>query len=589
MLSRDTQSLRWFQDSRKSLIEAATILAEFGAEKQNNQLKQRADVLSAKLESFHFNLVLLGEFKRGKSTLVNALIGKSVLPTATIPLTSVTTVVRYGAEPRLRVTLGTGQLLDLPISEIESYVTERGNPENRRNVQVVEVDFPAGILQEGVRIVDTPGTGSVHLHNTETTYKFLPEADAGIFVFSADQPASRGELDLLREARKFAKRLFLVQNKIDYLDETNLSESLSFLQQTLERELCEPCFVYPLSAKRALEAKLSDNEDLEKLGASGFRLFETDLLKFLVNEKAKTFISSTSARVRSLALETENLIKLERQMVQVPAADLENCLFRFREAGEEIISQQSDAEHIVRGEIAALISAVEEDLKPVVAANKSLLVKTVNETYEKYKGLGKEELIDTLRSALKERIETIFNEWRENEDRKINVTFEKLTKRFVDRENQVINEVKKVTRDLLKMEVTVNFEIEALTSKSRHYYAVDNPFTLAIQTLPLILPDPISKWIIRSRFLEAAESELLRNAGRLRADYQERIDVSTRQFLIKFRGQIAAALGQIEQVIKQAIERQKSVLADQATAEKRLTEELSTIKQVKSLAACSDF
>jgi hypothetical protein len=75
------------------------------------------------------------------------------------------------------------------IPELPDYVTERGNAKNQKGVRDVAVTFPAAWLKGGIRLVDTPGIGSVQAHNTEVTYQYLPQADAVIFVASVDQPA----------------------------------------------------------------------------------------------------------------------------------------------------------------------------------------------------------------------------------------------------------------------------------------------------------------------------------------------------------------------------------------------------------------
>jgi predicted GTPase len=147
-----------------------------------------------KLDAEEFDLAVMGEFKRGKSTLINALIGANVLPAAVVPLTSVVTVVRYGTPPRARAQLLDGGMLDVGFEQLDAYTTERGNPSNTRGVRRVEIQYPARLLEAGVRLIDTPGVGSVYETNTAVTLDFLPEADAVLFVLSAEQPASQGEL-----------------------------------------------------------------------------------------------------------------------------------------------------------------------------------------------------------------------------------------------------------------------------------------------------------------------------------------------------------------------------------------------------------
>ncbi len=99
------------------------------------------------MHSYAFNLVILGEFKRGKSTLVNALLGANVLPTGVIPLTSITTVILYGENPQISVLFQDGRREEMELSQLEKYVTERGNPKNKFAVELVEVHFPSPLLK----------------------------------------------------------------------------------------------------------------------------------------------------------------------------------------------------------------------------------------------------------------------------------------------------------------------------------------------------------------------------------------------------------------------------------------------------------
>ena len=141
-----------------------------------------------KLEEEAFNLVVLGQFKRGKSTFINSLLGESILPTAIIPLTSVVTILRYGPKLKVEVEYLNGRLEEIDLAGLPAFITERENPQNKKAVKEVTVFYPSQYLKGGVRIIDTPGAGSVYSHNTEAAYAYLPYVDAGIFVISADPP-----------------------------------------------------------------------------------------------------------------------------------------------------------------------------------------------------------------------------------------------------------------------------------------------------------------------------------------------------------------------------------------------------------------
>ncbi len=169
----------------------------------------RITELQNRLAEERFHLAVLGQFKRGKSTLLNALIGEPLLPVGVVPLTSIPTFLRSGARRAVRVSFYDGKHTDFAGLTLEQasavlarHVTEKENPENRLGVAQVEVEHPSALLRAGVVLIDTPGIGSTFRHNTEATLNFLPQCDAAVFVVSADPPITEAEREFLKAARK---------------------------------------------------------------------------------------------------------------------------------------------------------------------------------------------------------------------------------------------------------------------------------------------------------------------------------------------------------------------------------------------------
>ncbi len=250
----------------------------------SRQLKE----LREKLIHQQFNLVVMGQFKRGKSTFINALLGSEIVPTAIVPLTSIVTLLCFGPQPKAVVHFLDGRREETAPAEIRRFVTEKENPRNQLNVKEVEVFYPSAHLKDGVRIIDTPGVGSVFNHNTEVAYAYLPNVDAGIFVVTADPPLSASEHRFLKEVRGYVNNLFFVLNKIDTVGEQDLEEALSFTTEILQEDLQHSVKVWPISARLALEGRL--NADSDKLNRSGLPLFEDHLRQFLHKEKGKAFL-----------------------------------------------------------------------------------------------------------------------------------------------------------------------------------------------------------------------------------------------------------------------------------------------------------
>jgi ribosome biogenesis GTPase A len=159
-----------FKATKDALTTAMKRLTALFERRGQKVLLSRARDLADKLAAEQFNLMVLGQFKRGKSTLLNALLGADLLPTAVVPLTSIVTIIHHGPEPRAVVSFLDGRTLEVAVPDIATFITEPENPKNIKGVAQVGVSFPAGVLMDGVRLVDTPGVGSVFASNTGTTW-----------------------------------------------------------------------------------------------------------------------------------------------------------------------------------------------------------------------------------------------------------------------------------------------------------------------------------------------------------------------------------------------------------------------------------
>ena len=176
-----------------ALDRALEELAGLGDDRDQEQIAALRDRLAA----VRLRVLVAGEAKRGKSTLVNALLGRPLLPSGVTPLTAVATTVRYGEDPRAEVRFADGHEEKHPLAALDDLVTERGNPRNRRGIAAVTAFVDAPVLADGVELVDTPGTGSVFTWDTDPVHQALETTDAAVFVLTADPPVSASERDLL--------------------------------------------------------------------------------------------------------------------------------------------------------------------------------------------------------------------------------------------------------------------------------------------------------------------------------------------------------------------------------------------------------
>ncbi|MFB3916346.1 MAG: dynamin family protein [Terriglobales bacterium] len=264
---------------------------------QNVALECEYQTLLARLAEDQFNIAVVGQFNRGKTSLMNAVLGTDCLPTGIVPLTSAITVVRYGSKERLLIHFQGSRLrTEAVISELPAYVTQTGNPGNTRKVQYAEVQLPVEILRRGFFFVDTPGLGSAIEANTQTTQRFLPEMDALVFITSFESPLSSEELAFLDRARQQFRRIFFVVNKADLVSLHARQQVLQFVRDRLIAVGCD-INLLPVSATDALRAKLSGDGEL--LEQSGLPRFEQELVDFLMTDKASAFLVRMCDRLSS--------------------------------------------------------------------------------------------------------------------------------------------------------------------------------------------------------------------------------------------------------------------------------------------------
>ncbi len=266
---------------------------------RSEQFERNRD-LFARLAEDRFNLAVVGRFSRGKSTLMNAMLGMDRLPTGIEPLTSVITSVAYGSRERVVLHFRDTTLFqDIGLDELDRYVTEHGNPGNRRRIRGAEIQLPADLLRSGFRFIDTPGLGSPVVGNTAETRGFLPEADAFLLVTGFDGPLTEDEAEVLLSAAAAGRRVFVVLNKADLLNATERDGAIAVLRSRLHTlGLAHDQTLYPVSAGDALAARLR-REPEQRLTGSGLPALERNVLAYLTESKRQAFLQTMCARLEA--------------------------------------------------------------------------------------------------------------------------------------------------------------------------------------------------------------------------------------------------------------------------------------------------
>ena len=281
------------------IIRAGELIAVTQVDDPNKrwQAEEPWQELLTRLAEDRFTVVVAGRFNRGKSSLMNAVLGLDRLPTGVVPLTSVITSVRYGTSERVLLDYYGSRLRgEAKLEELPELVTEKGNPGNVKRIRVAEIQLPAEILRRGFYFVDTPGLGSAIFENSQTTEQFIPEIDVLILVTSYESPLTEDEIRFLRQSSLSVRAVFVVVNKQDTASLETRQEVLDYVANTA-RSLLEGGTVKPfsVSARDGLAAKQAN--DIEALKASGVLGFEEELIRFLTAERSQLFLAAMFDRV----------------------------------------------------------------------------------------------------------------------------------------------------------------------------------------------------------------------------------------------------------------------------------------------------
>jgi GTP-binding protein EngB required for normal cell division len=511
--------------------------------------RKALDELKDKLARRIFNLVVAGEFKRGKSSIVNALLGAEVLPTGVVPLTSVVTLLSHGDKPSATVIHEDGREEPVALNALVKYVTERGNPRNAKRVRKVQVTYPAPWLGRGLRLVDTPGIGSAYQHNTEVTYRYLPNADAVIFVASVDQPISHSEQEFLADIRHHAGKLFCLLNKADHLTPAELAESMAFVAVALREAVGDAVPLFPVSARLALQARTQP----QLMTQSGFPEFDSALREFLRDESETVWLRSVRQHLSRLLAQAKLSLELEMQAITTPLASLETKLRAFAEKKSEILQTRSDLQALLHADVRRLMKDhVEPDIEKFKRGLRERVQRQLPEWFSELRNRGTGALRAEIEERLVVEVRRAFDACRERENAEVSEAFDRICERFWQRIRQSVDELLRYSAELfsLRFEGIAAQSLQVTRSNFQYKFWQEPPgLRLLSDSLTRLLPGALSRPLILRRSQRRLAELVEMQSGRLRHDFEERIRSNADAVSQDMLGRIDAAVAAIEDAL----------------------------------------
>ena len=545
--------------------------------------------LRERLRAARLRVLVVGEAKRGKSTLVNALLGREVLPTGVTPLTAVPTTVTHGTGEAMEVAFTDGRTAHCPLSALGKFGTEHGNPGNSRGVAAITVRLDSPILARGVEIVDTPGTGSVHAHNTAAADGVLPTMDAAIFVLTADPPVSAAERDLLERVHGLSVTTFVVLNKADYTDAAGLAEAVGFTERIAGQAVGAPVRVYPVSARAAL----SD------AGDAGFAAFAADFGAYLDTGRTADLRRSAAGQLGRVASAGIDEIALARRAAELRSSDAAGRVTAFTARLAAVQERGTAAADLAAAESRRMLAGLNEAAELQTALLAAELRAAIGGLLDGELAAAPPGEIEQQGRARLARLAVDGAEsWRQAQRERLEDGLAALDDRLTRDLAAELGAVRDAAAELLGLELATPGPQERLAPDRRFFYSVAESIDQAELLAGAVrrrLPGQLGRRLARDHVLGEIRDQAERQIGRARADLQQRLAEATRQLVLaagrRYSGstdRLARALQTAAVLREQTAGQAAGTLAELAGREQALRGVLARLERLERLDGGGD-
>ncbi len=549
----------------QALSRLAEIAAGIGELSTTEDIHQ----LLSRINEGRFFVACVGQFKRGKSTLLDALVGEEILPTGVVPITTVPTVLRYGPQRTARVLMD-GKWKTIRPEDLAQYVSEELNPENKKLVEGVEAFLPSPLLASGMCLVDTPGIGSVFSGNTEATKDFIPQIDAAILVVGADPPISGEEAALVEAVAANVDRILIVLNKIDRVSPVERQQAAAFASKVLEARLKKPVGrIYEVSALSNLQ-HASNGDD--------WSVLIEDLTQMATSSGQDMTRAAAARGVRRFSASLQRTVEERIRALKEPIESSEQRIANLRQT-------VSQAEQSLR-DLGALFSAEQMRLSnTLLARRKQFLRETFPHALKELRhetGAVKTNFGPALRRELMLISQTIARRhvmpWLDSEEAHAVELYSSVTQRFVSLVNGLLQRIsEEQSADFAHLPKSLDAD-QGFRTRSRFYFhdmiTIAQPASLLLYCADVLMGTlHIGPWFYKDaeHFLEQL---LDTNASRVQGDAEQRV-VESR---LRLESDVRKLLREVSATAEQALVNAREIMASGAKA---VAEELQRLRNLR--------
>ena len=360
LLTEDERQI--LNEQRKLTETSRKLTSQVGATSLDRILSSQSSSFLEELQlETTFSVIIAGEFNAGKSTLINALLGRKLLESGALPTTDSITIVASSSSSSSSTVNDDDGDKDSPSA------TAASTNDVSTSLGVIVHSVSTLPLLDDLTLIDTPGTNSAWMDHTEQTLRLLPAADLILFVTSADRPFSDSERDLLQSIQAYHKNIVVVINKMDILDTSGgdhgavqKKDVLDFVIDKSSELLGARPVVIPISARNALSSKLiqssSASSSLSTVwDQSNFAALETFLKETLTTKaKIKSKLSNPLGVTEGVMTQCLDVLKEQEEELKIDVATLNIFRSQFegwkKELAADLILSQKTMTNMVQEE-----------------------------------------------------------------------------------------------------------------------------------------------------------------------------------------------------------------------------------------------
>lgn len=404
-------SFATFTAKKSQVLEVSQNLSNLATDLGADLLQERLQTsVIKKLTDDNFNLIILGEWNHGKTTLLNALLGKNVLPVSPTPTTSAIHRIVYSAEPNAKVVESNGQEHSINFDDLVNFTAFKNPHED----VVLEVGYPSPLLADRLVIIDTPGVNDLSLSRAEITYDYIPSCDAVVMCLDANQVLKNSERIFLTDKviGQAREKIIFVVTKIDTLSTEEQDEVMSYTRSQLKVMLNgEEPTVFAVSAAKHLAGQTD---------VSGIDTFVLYLNAFLADQRGKIILNNALGTALNVCSMVQKGIDTKFRALTMPTDELDRKISAVESNLSEIGSTVAERQRKVREEIYAVRTWARRDLDLFVEE----AVKGAKVEVERSKP-------NDLKVYFNSYLEKQFKDWAEKETKDIGIALESIAEKTI--------------------------------------------------------------------------------------------------------------------------------------------------------------